>query len=142
MRLKLVFIVSLLAAIVGAGSCIALVLGVFSRQALVQSRPTRPINLPVATGNDNLFFDLRLSSYRTATTTAGVFNSRARDATHHCTLHRHFDSHDAQRSNGTGSSWTTDRFLTSSTDRIQPNFFLHWSQRIDYETDVLVEIDS
>ncbi|HEY0722854.1 MAG TPA: hypothetical protein VGD41_02435 [Pyrinomonadaceae bacterium] len=34
MRLKLVVIASLLAAVVGAGSCIALVLGVFSRQAL------------------------------------------------------------------------------------------------------------
>ena len=34
MRLKLVLIASLLAAIVGAGSCIALVLGVFSQQAL------------------------------------------------------------------------------------------------------------
>jgi integral membrane sensor domain MASE1 len=34
MRLKLVFLVSLLAAVAGAGSCIALVLGVFSRQAL------------------------------------------------------------------------------------------------------------
>ena len=34
MRLKLVLIASLLAAIVGAGSCIALVLGVFSVQAL------------------------------------------------------------------------------------------------------------
>jgi NADH:ubiquinone oxidoreductase subunit H len=34
MRLKLVFIASSLAAIAGAGSCIALVLGVFSRQAL------------------------------------------------------------------------------------------------------------
>ena len=34
MRLKLVFLASLLAAVAGAGSCIALVLGVFSRQAL------------------------------------------------------------------------------------------------------------
>jgi len=34
MRLKLVVIASLLAAVVGAGSCIALVLGIFSRQAL------------------------------------------------------------------------------------------------------------
>ena len=34
MRLKLVALASLLAAIVGAGSCIALVLGVFSKQAL------------------------------------------------------------------------------------------------------------
>jgi len=34
MRLKLVVIVSLLAAIVGAGSCVALVLGLFSLQAL------------------------------------------------------------------------------------------------------------
>ena len=36
MRLKLVVIASLLAAVVGAGSCIALVLGVFSRQALTR----------------------------------------------------------------------------------------------------------
>jgi hypothetical protein len=34
MRLKLVFLASLLAAIAGTGSCIALVLGIFSRQAL------------------------------------------------------------------------------------------------------------
>ena len=34
MRLKLVAIASLLAAVAGAGSCIALVLAVFSRQAL------------------------------------------------------------------------------------------------------------
>ena len=34
MRLKLVLLASLLAAVAGAGSCIALVLGVFSRQAL------------------------------------------------------------------------------------------------------------
>ena len=34
MRLKLVAIASLLAAVAGAGSCIAIVLGVFSRQAL------------------------------------------------------------------------------------------------------------
>jgi uncharacterized BrkB/YihY/UPF0761 family membrane protein len=34
MRLKLVFAASVLAAIVGAGSCIALVLGVFSAKAL------------------------------------------------------------------------------------------------------------
>jgi uncharacterized BrkB/YihY/UPF0761 family membrane protein len=34
MRLKLVLAISLLAAVVGAGSCIALVLGVFSEKAL------------------------------------------------------------------------------------------------------------
>jgi len=34
MRLKLVLLASLLAAVAGAGSCIGLVLGVFSRQAL------------------------------------------------------------------------------------------------------------
>ena len=34
MRLKLVFLVSFLAAVAGSGSCIALVLGVLSRQAL------------------------------------------------------------------------------------------------------------
>jgi hypothetical protein len=50
MRLKLVVIVSLLAAIVGAGSCIALVLGVFSLRAL--SSPsllvTATLLLPIA----------------------------------------------------------------------------------------------
>ena len=51
MRLKLVVIVSLLAAIVGAGSCIALVLGVFSVKAL--SSPgllvSATLLLPIAT---------------------------------------------------------------------------------------------
>ena len=51
MRLKLVFAASLLAAIVGAGSCIALVLGVFSVQAL--STPgllvASTLLLPIAT---------------------------------------------------------------------------------------------
>jgi len=50
MRLKLVVIASLLAAIVGAGSCIALVLGVFSVRAL--SSPgllvTATLLLPIA----------------------------------------------------------------------------------------------
>ena len=50
MRLKLVVIASLLAAVVGAGSCIALVLGVFSVQAL--SSPgllvTATLLLPIA----------------------------------------------------------------------------------------------
>jgi hypothetical protein len=50
MRLKLVVIASLLAAIVGAGSCIALVLGVFSVRAL--SSPgllvTSTLLLPIA----------------------------------------------------------------------------------------------
>ena len=51
MRLKLVFAASALAAIVGAGSCIALVLGVFSAKAL--SSPgllvLSTLLLPVAT---------------------------------------------------------------------------------------------
>ena len=51
MRLKLVIAASLLAAIVGAGSCIALVLGVFSVKAL--SNPgllvTSTLLLPIAT---------------------------------------------------------------------------------------------
>jgi uncharacterized protein YacL len=51
MRLKLVFAASVLAAIVGAGSCIALVLGVFSAKAL--SSPSllvfSTLLLPVAT---------------------------------------------------------------------------------------------
>jgi uncharacterized membrane-anchored protein len=50
MRLKLVVVASLLAAIVGAGSCVALVLGVFSVQAL--SSPgllvTSTLLLPIA----------------------------------------------------------------------------------------------
>jgi uncharacterized membrane protein len=51
MRLKLVFAAAALAALVGAGSCIALVLGVFSTAAL--SRPgllvASTLLLPVAT---------------------------------------------------------------------------------------------
>ena len=51
MRLKLVFAASALAALVGAGSCIALVLGIFSAQAL--SSPgllvLSTLLLPVAT---------------------------------------------------------------------------------------------
>jgi uncharacterized membrane protein YfcA len=51
MRLKLVIAASLLAAIVGAGSCIALVLGIFSVKAL--SNPglvvTSTLLLPIAT---------------------------------------------------------------------------------------------
>ena len=51
MRLKLVFAASVLAAVVGAGSCIALVLGVFSAKAL--SSPSllvfSTLPLPVAT---------------------------------------------------------------------------------------------
>lgn len=51
MRLKLVFAASALAALVGAGSCIALVLGVFSTEAL--SRPgllvASTLLLPIAT---------------------------------------------------------------------------------------------
>ena len=51
MRLKLVIAASLLAAVVGAGSCIALVLGVFSAKAL--SHPgllvTSTLLLPIAT---------------------------------------------------------------------------------------------
>ena len=51
MRLKLVLAASLLAAIVGAGSCIALVLGVFSEKAL--SNPgllvTSTLLLPILT---------------------------------------------------------------------------------------------
>jgi glucose-6-phosphate-specific signal transduction histidine kinase len=51
MRLKLVLAASLLAAIVGAGSCIALVLGVFARNAL--SNPgllvTSTLLLPIVT---------------------------------------------------------------------------------------------
>ena len=53
MRLKLVFAASALAAIMGAGSCIALVLGVFSVEALSRPRPgllaASTLLLPMAT---------------------------------------------------------------------------------------------
>ena len=53
MRLKLVFAASALAALVGAGACIALVLGVFSVEALSRPRPgllvASTLLLPIAT---------------------------------------------------------------------------------------------
>jgi hypothetical protein len=53
MRLKLVFAASALAAVVGAGSCIALVFGVFSVEALSRPQPgllvASTILLPIAT---------------------------------------------------------------------------------------------
>ena len=51
MRLKLVFAASALAALVGAGSCIALVLGVFSAQALSNAGllVASTLLLPIAT---------------------------------------------------------------------------------------------
>lgn len=53
MRLKLVFAASVLAAVVGAGACIALVLGVFSVEALSRPRPgllvASTLLLPIAT---------------------------------------------------------------------------------------------
>ena len=53
MRLKLVFAASALAAVVGAGSCIALMLGVFSFEALSRPRPgllvASTLLLPIAT---------------------------------------------------------------------------------------------
>lgn len=53
MRLKLVFAASALAALAGAGSCIALVLGVFSVDALSQPRPgllvASTLLVPIAT---------------------------------------------------------------------------------------------
>ena len=73
MRLKLVLIASLLAAVAGAGSCIALVLGVFSRQAL--SNPgllvVSTFLLPLAT--IIYCFNLRVSSYCAATTNSRLF---------------------------------------------------------------------
>jgi hypothetical protein len=69
MRLKLVLIASLLAAIVGAGSCIALVLGVFSVKTL--SNPglllTSTLLLPIATTFFDSFFVYRHTARRRKT---------------------------------------------------------------------------
>jgi len=66
MRLKLVIAASLLAAIVGAGSCIALVLGVFSVKAL--SNPgllvTSTLLLPIVTIAFASFFVYRHTARR------------------------------------------------------------------------------
>jgi hypothetical protein len=132
----------MLAAVVGAGSCIALVLGVFSRQAL--SNPgllvTSTFLLPIAT---IIFASIFVYRHTARRRNCRRFSLRPRNTAHYCAFHRDFDRDYAQGSNGTGAPrWTTDRLVTSSADRIQSNLFLHRPQRIDHKTNVLVEIDT
>ena len=64
MRLKLVFAASALAALAGAGSCIALVLGVFSVEGVVEPWSAGRFDAVAADRGDRLRRDLRLSSHR------------------------------------------------------------------------------
>jgi len=119
MRLKLVFAASALAALVGAGSCIALVLGVFSAKAL--SSPgllvTSTLVLPVATIVFAAIFVYRHTARRRkiqALLTAII-----------------------------ATLLTLTFFILASilsARRIQPNLALHGTQSIDHEANVFVEI--
>ena len=66
MRLKLVFAASVLAALVGAGSCIALVLGVFSAKALTSPGllVASTLLLPIAAITSAAIFVYRHTSRR------------------------------------------------------------------------------
>ena len=124
MRLKLVLIASLLAAVVGAGSCIALVLGVFSRQALYS-----PGLLVLST------FLLPLATIIFASIFVYRHTARRRRLQAFLTL--------VLATLLTVAIIIVASIVTSSSvDRIQTNLFLHRSQCIDYETYMLVEIDA
>lgn len=118
MRLKLVFAVSALAALVGAGSCIALVLGIFSAKAL--SNPgllvTSTLVLPIA-----------------AITFAAIFVYR------HTARRRKLQ---ALLTAIIAMLLTLTLFLLASilsSRRVQTNLALHRTQSVDHETNVLVE---
>jgi mannose/fructose/N-acetylgalactosamine-specific phosphotransferase system component IID len=121
MRLKLVFAASVLAALIGAGSCIALVLGLFSAKAL--SSPgllvTSTLVLPVATIVFAAIFVYRHTARRRklqALLTAIV-----------------------------ATLLTLTFFILASilsARRIQPNLALHGTQGIDHKANVFVEIRS
>src|SRR5690349_13923487 len=118
MRLKLVLAASALAALVGAGSCIALVLGLFSPKAL--SSPsllvTSTLLLPVATIVFAAIFVYRHTARRRklqALLTALI-----------------------------ATLLTLTFFIAASilsARRVQPNVTLHRTQRIDHEANVIVE---
>jgi len=119
MRLKLVFAASALAALVGAGSCIALVLGVLSPKALTSPGllVTSTLILPVAT----IVF-------------AAVFVYR------HTARRRKLQ---ALLTAIVAMLLTLTFFILASilsARRIQPNLALHWTQRIDHEANVFVDI--
>ena len=118
MRLKLVFAAAALAALVGAGSCIALVLGVFSVKAL--SSPgllvASTLLLPIATIIVAAIFVYRHTARRRklqAFLTAIV-----------------------------AALLTLTLFILASVlsaRRVQPNLALHRTQRIDHKANVIVE---
>lgn len=119
MRLKLVFAASALAALVGAGSCIALVLGLFSSKAL--SSPgllvVSTLVLPLAT-----------------IVIAAVFVYR------HTARRRKLQ---ALLTAVIAMLLTLTLFILASilsTRRIQPNLALHWTQRVNHEPNMLVEV--
>jgi hypothetical protein len=119
MRLKLVFAASVLAALAGAGSCIALVLGVFSVKAL--SSPgllvASTLVLPIA-----------------AITFAAIFVYR------HTARRRKLQ---ALLTAIVATLLTLTFFILASVlsaRRIQPNLALHGTQSVDHKTNVLVEI--
>ena len=118
MRLRLVFAAAALAALVGAGSCIALVLGVFSIKAL--SSPgllvASTLLLPIA-----------------AIVFAAIFVYR------HTARRRKLQ---ALLTAVIAMLLTLTLFIVASilsTRRVQPNLTLHRSQRIDHEANVIVE---
>lgn len=119
MRLKLVFAAAALAAFVGAGSCIALVLGVFSVKAL--SSPgllvASTLLLPVAT-----------------TVFAAIFVYR------HTARRRKLQ---ALLTAIIAALLTLTLFILASiltTRRVQPYLALHRTQGVDHEANVIVEI--
>jgi hypothetical protein len=119
MRLKLVFAASVLAALVGAGSCIALVLGVFSAKALTSPGllVASTLILPVAT-----------------TVFAAIFVYR------HTARRRKIQ---ALLTAIIAALLTLTLFILASilsARRVQPNLALHRTQSVDHEPDVLVEI--
>ena len=119
MRLKLVFAAAGLAAFVGAGSCIALVLGLFSAKAL--SSP----NLLVAST-----FVLPLATI----VFAAIFVYR------HTARRRKLQ---ALLTAVIAMLLTLTFFIVASilsARRIQPNLALHRTQSVDDEANVLVEI--
>lgn len=119
MRLKLVFAASALAALAGAGSCIALVLGVFSANAL--SSPgllvASTLLLPTATIVFAAIFVYRHTARRRklqALLTAVV-----------------------------AALLTLTLFIVASilsARRIQTNLALHRTQSVDHKTNVLVDV--
>jgi len=119
MRMKLVFAASTLAALVGAGSCVALVLGLFSPKALTSPGllVASTLLLPIAT----IVF-------------AAVFVYR------HTARRRKLQ---ALLTAIIATLLTLTFFVLASilsARRMQPNLALHRTQSIDDEPDVLVEI--